>query len=201
MSDTGFEVLHGLALRRKADLAALGQTTGLEAAAIEAALAPALADGRAIAARGLFVLAPAGAAWLQQQYPQVFAGHRADAALIEAYARFEVINRELKGLITRWQNLNVGGQSVVNDHRDAAYDGRILDQLSALHGRAESLIARMAASLPRLQRYAQRLGEALERAEGGDIDWVSGVRCDSYHTVWFEMHEDLLRLLGRSREE
>jgi len=24
---------------------------------------------------------------------------------------------------------------------------------------------------------------------------------DSYHTVWFELHEDLLRILGREREE
>jgi hypothetical protein len=29
---------------------------------------------------------------------------------------------------------------------------------------------------------------------------MSGVRVSSYHTVWFEMHEDLLRLLGRTRE-
>ena len=35
----------------------------------------------------------------------------------------------------------------------------------------------------------------------GEIDWVSGVRIDSYHTVWFELHEDLLRMLGRTRQE
>jgi hypothetical protein len=34
----------------------------------------------------------------------------------------------------------------------------------------------------------------------GAIDYVSGVKVDSYHTVWFELHEDLLRMLGRSRE-
>ena len=34
----------------------------------------------------------------------------------------------------------------------------------------------------------------------GEIDYVSGVKVGSYHTVWFELHEDLLRLLGRSRE-
>ena len=26
-------------------------------------------------------------------------------------------------------------------------------------------------------------------------------KIDSYHTVWFELHEDLLRMLGREREE
>lgn len=32
-------------------------------------------------------------------------------------------------------------------------------------------------------------------------DYVGGVRCDSYHTVWFELHEDLLRILGATRHE
>ncbi len=42
---------------------------------------------------------------------------------------------------------------------------------------------------------------ALERAEGGAIEWVSDARILSYHTVWFELHEDLLRILGRQRSE
>jgi len=45
------------------------------------------------------------------------------------------------------------------------------------------------------------LTAALERAEDGAIEWVSDVRIASYHTVWFEMHEDLLRALGRERVE
>lgn len=196
-----FDIVHALALRRKADLAALQASTGLDAASLEAALASAVADGRVIAARSLYVLAPKGANWLQEQYPQAFSAQRGDAEVIEAYERFELINRELKSLITQWQNLSVGGRPVPNDHSDAAYDGRLLDRLATLHERAEALLGRMAARLPRLGRYATRLGEALERAEGGEHEWVSGIRCDSYHTVWFEMHEDLLRLLGRQREE
>ena len=41
----------------------------------------------------------------------------------------------------------------------------------------------------------------LEKAEDGKVEWVSDARIESYHTVWFELHEDLLRLLGRQREE
>ena len=123
------------------------------------------------------------------------------AQLVAAYERFEVINRELKALITAWQTLEVGGKRVPNDHSDSAYDERILDRLATLHERAESVIDGLAKRLPRLARYATRLGVAQERAENGEVEWVSGIRCDSYHTVWFEMHEDLLRLLGRQREE
>lgn len=196
-----FELLHALALRRKADAAALGASTGLAAAEIEIGLAPAIADGLAIAARGLYVLAPKGATWLQEQYPQAFAAQRSDSQLIAAYERFELVNRDLKALITQWQTMTVGGKPVPNDHSDSAYDERILDRLASLHERAEPVIAAMAAGLPRLARYTDRLAAALERAEGGEAEWVSGIRCDSYHTVWFEMHEDLLRLLGRRREE
>ncbi|NQV20995.1 MAG: hypothetical protein HQ511_06225, partial [Rhodospirillales bacterium] len=42
---------------------------------------------------------------------------------------------------------------------------------------------------------------ALEKAEDGETEFVSGAKVDSYHTVWFELHEDLLRILGREREE
>jgi len=41
----------------------------------------------------------------------------------------------------------------------------------------------------------------LTKAEGGDTEYISGVRVDSVHTVWFQMHEHLLRLSGRERPE
>ena len=53
----------------------------------------------------------------------------------------------------------------------------------------------------RLSCYADKLEAALDRAEDSEIQWVSDATIESYHTVWFEMHEDLLRLLGRVREE
>jgi hypothetical protein len=59
----------------------------------------------------------------------------------------------------------------------------------------------MIAVLPRLGIYARKLQAALEHAEDGAIEWVSDARIESYHTVWFEMHEDLLRVLGRERQE
>ena len=49
--------------------------------------------------------------------------------------------------------------------------------------------------------FQQCLLQALEKAEDGAIEWVSDARIDSYHTVWFELHEELLRLMGRTRVE
>ena len=65
----------------------------------------------------------------------------------------------------------------------------------------ESCLSRIAALEPRLGLYKDRLDEAYDKALAGEHEWVSGARIDSYHTVWFELHEDLLRMLGREREE
>ena len=34
---------------------------------------------------------------------------------------------------------------------------------------------------------------------GGDTRFVASPRVDSYHSVWFELHEDLLATLGFER--
>jgi hypothetical protein len=33
----------------------------------------------------------------------------------------------------------------------------------------------------------------------GDKEWFTGPLVDSYHTVWFELHEDLMATLGLER--
>ena len=43
-----------------------------------------------------------------------------------------------------------------------------------------------------MQIYRDKLTKALEKAEDGAIDWVSDARIESYHTQWFELHEDLI---------
>ena len=33
----------------------------------------------------------------------------------------------------------------------------------------------------------------------GDTEWITSPSIDSYHTVWMQLHEDLLLALGRDR--
>lgn len=193
--------LHGLALRKHAAPAAVAEITGLSSAAVGALLADASARGRVAEAQGAYALSPAGRMILEGQYARLYADERTDAGFRQAYDRFERINTELKQLITDWQTVEIGGERVRNDHGNADYDARILDRLGDLHERFEPVLASLCARLPRLKIHAERLTRALERAEDGGIEWVSDARLDSYHTVWFEMHEDLLRILGRVREE
>ena len=200
MSIDEFTALHGLVLKKAGPAEEVAAVLGAAEADVTSALDAAVAEKRAMAGRGKYMVTPAGRAWLDEQYPVRFADLRADPGADAAYTAFEKLNRELLALMTRWQTVTVGGESVPNDHSDADYDARILDELARLDEEAGPVLDTFARLVPRLAVHQRRLSEALARASAGEIDYVSGVRVAGYHTVWFELHEDLLRLLGRTRE-
>lgn len=194
--------LHGLAVKKAGGPDAVAEVLGADPAAVSAALDAAVAAGRAIGAQGTFMVTPPGREWLAERYPEAFAALRADPEATAAYERFERINRELLALFTDWQMMPApGGERVPNDHTDDDYDTGIIDRLGRQHERAEKVLDRFAALAPRMGEYRRRLDHAYDMALAGEREWVSGARIDSYHTVWFELHEDLLRMLGREREE
>jgi len=202
VTDVDLLALHGLAVKKAGSPEAVAAVLGAEEEEIASALDAAVQDGRAAGAKGTYMVAPPGREWLEQRYPEAFADFRADPAASEAYERFERINRELLALFTDWQMVPAaGGERVPNDHSDADYDAGIVDRLGAQHERAEKVLDRFAELEGRLGVYRTRLDAAYDRALAGEHDYVSGARIDSYHTVWFELHEDLLRMLGREREE
>jgi hypothetical protein len=201
MMDARDLVFHGLAIKRHSTPEVIAEFVGLPSEAVAGLLAQATATGRAIEARGGYSLAPLARVALEARYGLYFADLRADPAFVAQYERFEVVNRILKQIITDWQTIPVRGERVANDHGDKAYDEAVIARLGDLHERAEPILAALAARAPRLGRYGRMLAEALEKAEDGEAAWVSDVRRESYHTVWFELHEDLLRILGRSRDE
>jgi hypothetical protein len=147
------------------------------------------------------MVTPAGRSWLDEQYPKAYAGLRENPDATAAYERFERVNRELLRLFTDWQMMPAGGERVPNDHSDPDYDRDVIDRLGALHERGLKPLERFQALDERLGEYIRRLESAYDRVLAGEHEYVSGARVDSYHTVWFELHEDLLRMLGREREE
>lgn len=201
MSDLEFLALHGLAVRKAGPPSAVADILGEDPEQVASALRSAAAEGRAVEARDMFMVTPAGLEWLVERYPETFAAFRANGAAAEGYSRFERINRELLRLFTDWQMMPVGSETMPNDHSDPAYDDRIIDRLGALHERAERPLQEFAALEPRFRLYMRRLDAAYDKTLAGERDFVSGAMVDSYHTVWFELHEDLLRILGREREE
>ncbi|HEX2222101.1 MAG TPA: PEP-utilizing enzyme, partial [Candidatus Limnocylindria bacterium] len=110
---------------------------------------------------------------------------------------FHAFDTRMKEIVTAWQ---VRGEEL-NDHTDASYDARVLDELGALHAEMARWLDPLCASLPRFAVYRSRLSRAAELARGADQRYVASPRVDSYHSVWFELHEDLIRLAGRRRSE
>ena len=184
-------LLIALKLRGFASAATLEAMTGEPVAD---GIAAALADGLVSEAKLGLRLTPAGqvaavACW------DAARGRIAPDAMAALYADFHVPNAAFKAVIADWQLCN----GVVNDHQDTAYDAAVLARLAAIDADICPLIARAAVLEPRLARYADRLAAALAAIAAGNHRFVAVPLLDSYHTVWFELHEELIRLAGLSR--
>lgn len=194
-------VLHGLAIKKHADASDIAGLTGMPVNVVARHLEQATASGRAVEANGKYLLGPLTRIALESDYSRQYADARTDTGFMAGYEAFERINVQLKALITEWQTLEVGGQRVANDHSNRSHDTKVIDRLGDLHERADAIFAQLVRTVSRLGYYRKHLLAALEKAEDGAIEWVSDAKIESYHTLWFELHEDLLRIVGRTREE
>jgi hypothetical protein len=52
-----------------------------------------------------------------------------------------------------------------------------------------------------LSVYRAKLDEALVKINDGDTAWLTRPIVDSYHTVWFELHEELIGAAGLTRQD
>ena len=125
---------------------------------------------------------------------------KADLAALETfYLAFIPINQDYKKSVSSWQIKTVGELVEPNDHEDAEYDQQVLTEMFKDHDSLKHLVATHLASCPLLGDYARRLEKAYADVSAGDHQFVAGALIDSYHTVWFEFHEALIRLSGRDR--
>ncbi len=122
------------------------------------------------------------------------------AAMTAAYNDFRAVNGDFKSLVTDWQ-VKGGPQGHPNTHDDADYDAAVLARLDGVHARVLPIITAAASQLPRLGAYSTKLVVALDKIKGGDTAWLARPLVDSYHTVWFELHEELIVAAGLTREE
>jgi hypothetical protein len=130
-----------------------------------------------------------------------YAALRSDPASEELHARFEKINSKLLHTMHAWQQIDVGGQKVTNDHTDPDYDERIISTVVKLIERLKPIAGALGEHDPRFLRYGQRFDQAVVHIHQGDIEYLSSPVLESAHNIWFEFHEDLLRTLGKARKE
>jgi pyruvate,orthophosphate dikinase len=138
----------------------------------------------------------------RERVEQCYADERAqaEALVIDVYETFLPINDQVKQIVTDWQMRLVDGQIVLNDHNDRSHDEGVIARLHDIDANATPALESLAAELPRFDSYVRRLRRALAEVRAGDHTMVAAPIKDSYHTVWFELHVDLLMLSGRERK-
>lgn len=186
---SAFEVLRVVQLK--------GLCTGERAAAVlhasEPHVAEILADHEHLlkaTPRGTALTAD-GRAWVEAQ----LAAERAaidSAALEPVFAEFLPLNKRFKELVTGAQ------QGAVSGTGHSAWPA-LRDAMRALHEAFAPLVDAAGLAAPRLANYRGRFDNALDAFAGGDHSMLASPLKDSYHTVWFEFHEELIALTGRDR--
>jgi pyruvate, orthophosphate dikinase len=149
------------------------------------------------APRGLHVTSE-GRAWLSGQLKAERDGVDRGAAE-RLYQDFMALDKSFKQLVTDWQIKLVDGNRVANDHADAAYDAAIRARVAGFHRATLALLPGVLTLLPRLRTFAMRLARAASAIAAGDGSMIASPLKDSYHTIWFELHEELIHLAGRDR--
>jgi DNA-binding MarR family transcriptional regulator len=201
-SDPDLLVLLGVRLRSFAPAAAIAETAGLDLGDVSERLErfrdAGLVRFRERPTEG-WMLSPEGRAEGERLLVGELDRAGARAAVSEAYRRFLAVNQPMLDVCTDWQLRTVDGVPVVNDHADAAHDAVVLARLVTLDDAVQPVVADLAEALGRFGGYGPRLSGALAKVQGGDPDWFTRPTIDSYHTVWFELHENLLATLGIER--
>ena len=116
-----------------------------------------------------------------------------------AYEAFVPLNRRFLAACTQWQLRTVDGTSVLNEHDDPHHDAAVVAELDAVDEVVQPLCLGLAGVLVRFGWYNGRFAVARLRVHAGDHEWFAGPMVDSYHAVWFELHENLLATLNRER--
>jgi hypothetical protein len=200
-SDARLLVLHWLRLKGQASAAAVGESAEIATAEAESWLAQLAADGLVVhrdVPEG-WSLTAAGRAEHARLVGREIDDVGVRPAIEGAYERFRALNGAVLDACSRWQVREVAGTAVVNDHRDPDYDARVVGDLAALHTHVGPLCDNLAGALERYRPYHDQLSRAVARVEAGEREWFTKPRLASYHTVWFELHEDLLTTLGLDR--
>ena len=158
------------------------------------------ADGLAEITGGLFQLTADGRSLADEMMAVDRAqwGEERAARALEGLVPFD---RRMKEIMTGWQMREFKGKQILNDHSDPVHDASVLEAFAQFHEDAIAWLQALIEAMPRLGAYGSRLRRAAERVAAGDPSYLASPRVDSYHTVWFELHEDLIQLAGRTREE
>ncbi|ODT97683.1 MAG: hypothetical protein ABS81_29685 [Pseudonocardia sp. SCN 72-86] len=198
---TDYDVLNVVALKKMATAQVVAAASGAAQADVEAAFDRLAAQGLVVVAGGAALPTDGAEPALASAAALRYAAVRDDAEIGGLVDRFETVNSQFLTTMSSWQQIDVGGRKVANDHSDSEYDDKVIGRLDKLIARLGPLLDALAGHDARFGTYPARFAAAVDRIDRGEHEFVSSPTLDSVHNVWFEFHEDLLRTLGRERTE
>jgi hypothetical protein len=196
-SATDLLVLHAVRLTGMADDHQVAARYGLEAATTSEFLLDLQAYGWVsrvdFDGTGGWTLTDTGRRRNEQQLAAELTAAGAAADVAAVHRDFLPSNARLLRATTDWQlRPSASDPLAPNRHDDPDWDDRVIDDLTRIGDDLAELE-------PRLTSRLRRFAGALTRVRNGDASWVARVREDSCHTVWMELHEDLMATLGVQR--
>ncbi len=199
-------VLHSLRVRGFLDASVAAGAAGMHVGEAEGWLAHLESEGHVRYRDGRmsgWMLTPEGRSRGEELLAEELEAAGCRDGVAEAYDSFLGVNQGFLALCTDWQLRMPEGEPaaepVVNDHSDPDHDAAVISRLVEVDEVVQPISAELASLLHRFDGYGRRFGEALERVLAGDHDWFTKPMIESYHTVWFELHENLLATLGIPR--
>ncbi len=191
-SESTLTTLHTLKIKGRATAEEVQTVLGGDPESVAAILADLGEQGLVIERTGGrrpgWMLSPDG----RTRHEQLLAEGVTDAdreRIAEIYEGFLALNATVKEIASGWQ---------ATDDDAARFD--LLEQLHEIHPDAVEVLNGAGGVVERFTRYGDRLTAAIDLV-GDDPRYMVSPAVDSYHTVWFETHEDFLLTLGRTREE
>lgn len=195
-------MLHELRLRGFADTASIAGSVGLSSLEVEKLLVRYEQERRVRSINGearSWTLTSQGRVENERLLAEEIDALGIRSNVVSIFERFIPLNREMLEICTRWQLHIIGDVEVVNDHADLDYDLGVISALDGLDAMVQPLCASLAGLLERFGSYGSRFSHALKMVHSGRTDWFAKPGIDSYHSVWFELHENLLATLGMQR--
>jgi hypothetical protein len=142
----------------------------------------------------VYFLTEYGDGRLSQAYQDALTGAE-QAEFGQFVSKFDPIDLDLKAVATKWQ-LTAGRAD--DDVDDALLE--VLETLLDVDTRLHEAVADSPPVVARvLSSYITALESARERLLSGSKSAFTGTDDSSYHSVWFVMHEVILRTAGQSR--
>lgn len=200
-SDVRFLILHGLKLKGFAEDEALSICTGVRVEAVTKTLNELQAEGLILHRDGRisgFALTASGRVTHGEHLGADVLASGQQSLLHANYETFLPLNAELLAVCTAWQVVDIE-KNVLNDHSDAAYDAQVIGHLVSINEQVKPTTAALGEALSRFAPYQSRFDAALVRVKAGEREYFAKPILDSYHTVWMELHEDLLKSLNIDR--